>query len=78
MPFEQYYDSQLPVAEPACIHLRSKAMYVTGELRNPAHPDEVGSQHCWCNITQHVIGPDESQVDRRSCIAGRECYRDTH
>lgn len=78
MAFVKYYDAQLPVAEPACIHLRSKAMYVTGSLKDSEHPDEAGSQSCWCNITQHVIGPDRSQVSRPACIAGRECYKDTH
>jgi hypothetical protein len=78
MAFEKYYDAQLPVTQPPCIHLRSKAMYVTGELRNPDHPDEAGAQYCWCNVTQHVIGPDQSQVDRPSCVPGRDCYKETH
>lgn len=77
MPFEKYHDEQLPVTQPACIHLRSKAMYVTGSLRDYDHPDEAGSQYCWCNMTQHVLGPDEASVDRRSCITGRGCYSDT-
>ncbi len=75
MPFEKYYDSHLPVTEPACIHLRSKAMYVTGQLRNPDHPDEAGSQYCWCNVSQHVLGPDQLEVNRPACIAGRPCYQ---
>ena len=78
MPFEKYYDSQVPVAEPACMHLRSKAMYVTGELRNPDHPDEAGSQYCWCNVSQHVLGPDQLAVTRPACIAGRACYQTAH
>lgn len=77
MAFQKHYDSQLPVAEPACIHLRSKAMYVTGELRNPDHPDEAGSQYCWCNVSQHVLGPDQVTVNRQNCIAGRGCYQAT-
>jgi hypothetical protein len=78
MAFEKYYDQQLPVTQPACIHLRSKAMYVTGSLRNPDHPDEAGSQYCWCNRTQHTLGPDHEQVARPDCISGRECYQDTY
>lgn len=78
MPFEKYYDAQKPCSEPACIHLRSKAMYVTGELRNPEHPDEVGTSHCWCNMTQHVIGPDQLMVARHECIPGRDCYKETY
>lgn len=78
MPFEKYYDEAPPVTEPACIHLRSKAIYVTGDLRNPDHPDEAGSQYCWCNMTQHILGPDQSAVNRRACTPGRGCYRETH
>ena len=78
MVFQKYYDETEPTSEPGCIHLRSKAMYVTGELKNPEHPDEVGSQDCWCNMTQHVKGPDQADVDRGACTSGRECYRDTY
>jgi hypothetical protein len=78
MAFEKYYDVERPTRLPACIHLRSKAMYVTGDIKNPNHPDEEGSQYCWCNKTQHVVGPDQVQVERCSCVPGRECYCDTY
>lgn len=78
MAFEKYYDETLPITQPPCIHLRSKAMYVTGDMHNPEHPDEEGSKYCWCNLTQHVIGPDKEDVDRPQCISGRECYKDTY
>lgn len=78
MPFEKYYDVERPTHEPACVHLRSKAMYVTGSLRNPEHPGEAGTPHCWCNITQHVLGPDRGDVARQRCIPGRDCYRETY
>ena len=78
MVFQKYYDETQPTTESSCIHLRSKAMYVTGELKNPEHPDELGSQDCWCNMTQHVKGPDQADVDRCACTPGRECYRDTY
>lgn len=78
MPFEKYYDSHVPTTLPACIHLRSKAMYVTGDLRNPEHPDEAGSQYCWCNISQHVLGPDQLTVNRNDCTPGRTCYQESH
>lgn len=78
MVFQKYYDETRPTRAAGCIHLRSKAMYVTGELKNPDHPDELGSQDCWCNMTQHVKGPDQCDVDRCACTPGRECYRDTY
>lgn len=78
MPFEKYYDDAGPVTEPACIHLRSKAMYVTGDLKNPDHPDEAGAHYCWCNRTQHVLGPDQAYVNRRACTPGRPCFQETY
>lgn len=78
MAFKKYYDESLPVTEPPCVHLRSKAMYVSGDLKDPEHPDEAGSQYCWCNLTQHVYGPDKLQVDRPGCVPGRDCYKATH
>jgi hypothetical protein len=73
MPFEKSYDRPEAITEPACIHLRSKAMYVTGDF-NPKHPDEAGSHYCWCKRNQHVIGPDNLAVNRAECIPGRSCY----
>lgn len=78
MAFEKYYDEKLPVRGSVCIYLRSKSMYVHGELKNPDHPDEAGGQYCWCNLTQQVIGPDQQNVDRHACLEGRGCFRETY
>ena len=78
MAFEKYYDEQRPVTEPACVHLRSKAIYVTGEIRTPEHPDEEGSQYCWCNKTQHILGPDHRDVARARCVPGRGCFCESY
>jgi hypothetical protein len=77
MPFERTRTYSDPVTESPCIHLRSKSMIVTG-TQTPKHPDESGGQHCWCNLTQHIIGPDEKDVDARRCGPGRDCYRATY
>ena len=63
-------------AVPRCIHFRSKAMYVTGQI-DPQHIDEQHShdQNCWCNKTQHVIGPDRDLALLETCVAGRRCFR---
>jgi hypothetical protein len=60
---------------PPCMNLRSKAIYVTGDP-DPQSPEEVGSTrfHCWCNKSQHVIGPDQQLVDRDACVSGRTCF----
>jgi len=67
----------LPQVElgPPCRHLRSKGMYVTG-LIEPQHDPiaPMGDGHCWCNHTQHVMGPDQAMVDRQKCDASRACY----
>jgi hypothetical protein len=50
-------------------------MYVTGQL-NPADDpyQPMSDGYCWCNLTQHALGPDDRLVDRESCIQGRSCY----
>lgn len=78
MPFKRYLDESRPVREPVCIHLRSKAMYTAGDIQHADHPDEAGSHYCWCNMTQHVIGPDHADVDHTMCIAGRRCFREVY
>lgn len=61
--------------QPPCIYLRSKAIYVTGDP-DPQSEQELGSTrfNCWCNKTQHVIGPDQLLVERTECIEGRDCF----
>ncbi|MBW3597239.1 MAG: hypothetical protein KY475_08190 [Planctomycetes bacterium] len=77
MAFERTRIYSEPVTETPCIHLRSKAMYVTG-VQTPKHPDEAGGHYCWCNMTQHTIGPDRKDVDARRCGPERDCYRQSH
>lgn len=76
MAFTKNYDEPAPVKHSPCVHLRSKAIYVTGELRNPNHPDEEGSQYCWCNLTQHIMGPDDQDVCPAECSPDRPCYKE--
>lgn len=60
---------------PACQHLRSKGMYVTGMLNPAEEHAEIGDGHCWCNLNQNVIGPDDNLVSREGCQPGRTCYQ---
>lgn len=76
MSYKRTFDEpKLPVL-PACMFLRSKAIYVTGDP-DPKTPEESESTrfNCWCNKTQHVMGPDNELVERASCVEGRDCYR---
>jgi hypothetical protein len=77
MPFTKHYDQQPAAKGPACIHLRSKSMFISGEIKSPEHPTEAGANPCWCNMTQHVRGPDDQLVGRSECTSGRECFRET-
>ena len=76
MPFQKSHDLPIYSEENLCVHLRSKSLYVTGTIAS--HPEEVGRRHCWCNLTQHVIGPDRQEVSQPQCVAGRDCYRATY
>ena len=68
---------ELPQVEttPACVHYRSKAMYVNGHVDHPASEEDSG--YCWCNLTQHTIGPDDKNVIRLDCTARRQCFQET-
>ena len=76
MSYKRIHNESHSSAMPVCVYLRSKAMYVTGDLE-PAHLDEEGSHFCWCNLTQHVMGPDGRPINRARCTPGRDCYRRT-
>lgn len=62
-------------AKPACLHLLSKGMFVTGQLNPADDPNNPMSDgYCWCNLTQRPLGPDAALVDRATCVQGRSCY----
>jgi hypothetical protein len=73
MPFEKSLDQPDVALPPVCQHLRTKAMYVHGTRETPSVHESSG--HCWCNLTQHVRGPDSLLVDRKSCDSSRPCYQ---
>ncbi len=78
MAYERIFPARDASQSPVCIHLRSKGMYVSGS-RDALHADEHDShvQNCWCNVTQHVVGPDEAHATVNDCIRGRDCFRET-
>ena len=79
MPFSKEYPALPEVTTPPCVYLRNKAMYVRGVVDDPTNfPEETNSPQCWCNMTQHHLGPDSEYVTRHDCIPGRECYRETY
>ncbi|MBM4089911.1 MAG: hypothetical protein FJ276_10885 [Planctomycetes bacterium] len=75
-----------PSIRPACAQLRSKSIYLAaGQTHDPAapgppHPSPLGtgddgSEHCWCALTQHVLGPTDEFVSRHACNDTRRCFR---
>lgn len=76
MGYKRSFHEGLAILQPPCMNLRSKAIYVTGDP-DPRPTDDEGSTRfsCWCNRTQHVLGPDQELVDRSTCVEGRTCYR---
>ena len=77
MPYTRTFDEEHGPLQPVCRHMRSKAIYVAGQMEPPAEIQALGSGHCWCSHTQHVLGPDDRNVDRRECNSGRTCYEPT-
>jgi hypothetical protein len=77
--YSRDYPAFPQITTPPCIYLRNKAMFVRGVENDPsAFPEETNTPQCWCNHTQHFVGPDGQYVGRPECIPGRECYRETY
>ena len=74
MAYSRSIDDDETPLEPVCRQLRSKAIYVTGMMEPPPGTEYMGSGHCWCNHTQHILGPDDQVVNRRECDSKRTCY----
>ncbi len=76
MGYQRSFDDNDGILQPPCINLRSKAIYVTGNP-DPQTPEEKGSTrfNCWCNKTQHTLGPDQGLVERAACVDGRGCFQ---
>ena len=74
MPYSRSFDEEEGPIQIVCRHLRSKAIYVAGQMEPGPDQEMMGSGHCWCNHTQHILGPDDQLVERRGCNSGRTCY----
>ena len=57
-----------------CSSLRSKKFFMMDVLPTEASQYLDASNHCWCRVTQQVIGPDGGTVHPDTCVAGRDCY----
>ena len=67
-----------PVAvleSPFCDELRSKRFYLMDGLATDASHYLDATGHCWCFVTQQVVGPDGKRVHPSRCVPGRACYK---
>jgi hypothetical protein len=74
MGYSRSFDEEEGPVQPVCRHLRSKAIYVAGHMEPSPDMEAMGSGHCWCSHTQHILGPDDTLVERRGCNSARVCY----
>jgi hypothetical protein len=42
----------------------------------PTEADQYldSTNHCWCYLTQQVVGPDGLPANPENCTPGRACY----
>ena len=59
---------------PFCASLRSKKFFMRDALPMEASDYLDASNHCWCRMTQQVIGPDGGIVNPDVCVNGRACF----
>jgi len=62
------------VQSPFCASLRSKKFFMRDALPTEASDYLDASNHCWCRMTQQVIGPDGGIVNPDACVNGRACF----
>lgn len=66
--------SALHAISPYCRHLHSKKL---GFRTSPPQSEEDvldASRHCWCRLTQQVVGPDGEITRPADCGRGRSCF----
>jgi hypothetical protein len=63
------------LVSPFCGELRSKKFFMLNRMPTEAAHYLDDADHCWCYVTQQVIGPDGGKVDPQRCAPGRACYR---
>ena len=64
-----------PRVSPFCSSLSSKKILLSGSLPMTVEDVLDASNHCWCEQTQQVLGPDREPVSPEDCRKGRACFR---
>ncbi len=60
---------------PFCGELRSRKYFMLSKMPTEVSDYLDDADHCWCYVTQQVIGPDGGKVHPQRCTSGRGCYR---
>jgi len=71
---ESVSEAAATVQSPFCASLRSKRFFMRDALPTEASDYLDASNHCWCRMTQQVIGPDGGIVNPDVCVNGRACF----
>jgi hypothetical protein len=66
--------NEAPILTMFCGALRSKKFFMRDTLATDASDYLDASNHCWCRLTQQVVGPDGERVHPSRCKPGRSCY----
>ena len=59
---------------PYCAKLWSKKRHFSTAPPQEERDILDGSNHCWCNETKMVLGPDREIVSPEDCREGRSCF----
>jgi hypothetical protein len=58
-----------------CGELRSKKYFLVDGMATQLDDYIDATGHCWCFVTQQVVGPDGNKVNPNRCVPGRACYK---
>ena len=59
----------------ACVHLRTKGMFVTGyDGPPPEMPFPPDTAVFWCNLSGWAMGPDGLPANPDRCAGARACF----
>ena len=59
---------------PYCKHLCSKKLLVNQAIPHVEEDVLDRSQHCWCSVTQTILGPDRAVAHPEDCQRDRDCF----
>lgn len=62
------------VLSPFCAKLKTKKAHFLDRPPQTAEDILDLSNHCWCNETKMVLGPDRELVNPEECREGRACW----